>query len=185
MTDRRQATTTSENTQTTHLSSSVFTDGSTTRHSQPITPRSTVSATSPTEDSHHRQDPTPKLLASKPRASDPTPVKAGAATPLSVPTQLKSALPLVWRHLLPEAGFVPVTIPPTFNRFLYLPIEIRKHIYVYLVHNGVHGLLIPKDMRAYHQAPITRVTQRIPSTPRIVNSPSLVPRSHATSETPD
>ena len=78
-------------------------------------------------------------------------------------TQPKSAPPRPWRELPVEDGFVPVTIPPTFSHFLYLPVEIRKRIYAYLVHNGEYGLLMPKDMRAYHQAPITRVNRQIRS----------------------
>lgn len=93
-----------------------------------------------------------------------TPTKAAAAvTALSVLTQPKSAPRLPWKELPVEKGFVPVRIPPTFSHFLSLPDEIRRRIYVYLVHNGVHGLLIPKDLRAYHQAPITRVNRQIRS----------------------
>lgn len=93
-----------------------------------------------------------------------TPTKAAAAaTALPVLTQPKSAPKLSWKELPLEKGFVPVRLPPTFSHFLSLPLEIRNRIYVYLVHNGVHGLLIPKDLRAYHQAPITRVNRQIRS----------------------
>jgi hypothetical protein len=92
----------------------------------------------------------------------PTPAEV-AATALSVLTQPKFASPLPWKDIPVEKSFVPVTIPPTFSHFLYLPIEIRKRIYAYLVHNGHHGLHITKDLRAYHQAPITRVNRQIRS----------------------
>lgn len=88
---------------------------------------------------------------------------AVTATALSVLTQPKSAPKRPWGDLPVEKGFVPVRIPPTFSRFLSLPTEIRQQIYVYLVHNGAHGLLIPKDLKAYHQAPITRVNRQIRS----------------------
>jgi hypothetical protein len=92
----------------------------------------------------------------------PTPAEV-AATALSVLTQPKFAPPLPWKDIPVDKSFVPVTIPLTFFHFLYLPIEIRKRIYAYLVHNGHHGLHITKDLRAYHQAPITRVNRQIRS----------------------
>ena len=129
-----------------------------------MTPSSTVSAAAAlAEDVLRRLESDRKLPASKPRAPDPTPVKAAAAGPVSVPTQSKSAPPPPWRDLRPEAGFVPVSVPPTFFRFLSLPVEIRKRIYAYTVYNGSHGLLISRDIRAYHQAPITRVNRQIRS----------------------
>lgn len=161
MTDKRQATSTSGNTTTLHLSSSVSTEDINTRHSQPATPGSTVSATSLAENALRRLESDRKLIASKPHAPDPTPVKTAAAGPLSGPTQTKFVPPTPWRDLRPEAGFVPVSIPPTFFRFLSLPTEVRKRIYAYTVYNGSHGLLISRDIRAYHQAPITRVNRQI------------------------
>jgi len=161
LTHQLQATTTSSNTETPRLSSSVSTDDGLTRRSQPITPRSTVSTTSLGNDYLHHQDPNRRLIASKPRAPDPAPVKTAVPNPLSVLTQPKTAPLPPWKDLSPEAGFVPVSIPPTFFRFLSLPVEVRKRIYAYSVYNGGHGLLIARDLRAYHQAPITRVNRQI------------------------
>jgi len=154
-----QATTTSGNTETPRLSSSVSTDDGLTRRSQPITPRSTVSSLG--NDYLHHHDSNRRLIASKSRAPDPAPVKAAVPSPLSVLTQPKTAPLPLWKELAPEAGFVPVSIPPTFFRFLSLPVEIRQRIYAYSVYNGGHGLLIARDLRAYHQAPITRVNRQI------------------------
>jgi hypothetical protein len=111
----------------------------------------------------HHQDPHRKHNPSKPRVPAPTPNEPAAANPLAVLTQPKSVAPLPFKELPVEDGFVPVIIPPIFTHFLYLPVEIRKRIYAYLVHNGEHGLLMPKDMRVYHQAPITRVNRQIRS----------------------
>jgi hypothetical protein len=111
----------------------------------------------------HHQDPHHKLISSKPHVPVPTPIEPAAANPLAVLTQPKSAAPPPFKELPVEDGFVPVTIPPIFTHFLYLPVIIRKRIYAYLVHNGKHGLLMPKDMRVYHQAPITRVNRQIRS----------------------
>lgn len=164
MTDKRQATTTSGNTDTPRLASSVSTEDINIRHSQPVTPRSTISATSLAQDGLRRLESARKLIASKPRAPDPIPVKAAAAAgPPSAPTQSKLFSPPPWRDLRPEAGFVYVNIPLTFFRFMSLPVEIRKRIYAYTVYNGSHGLLISRDIRAYHQAPITRVNRQIRS----------------------
>ncbi|KAG9855843.1 hypothetical protein KCU98_g1707, partial [Aureobasidium melanogenum] len=161
---RFQATPTSVKAETPYLPSSASTDETINHLSQLITPRSTASTIPLTDDGIYNQDPYRKLISSKPRMPTITPTKATApATTLSVLTQPKSAPKLPWRELPIDKGFVPVRIPPTFSRFLSLPLEIRQRIYVYLVHNGVHGLLIPKDMRAYHQAPITRVNRQIRS----------------------
>lgn len=69
--------------------------------------------------------------------------------------------PKPFTDLPPEDGFVPVRIPETFSRFFQLHEETRKRIYAYLVDNGRHGLLFPKDFRYYHQAAITRTCRSI------------------------
>ncbi|KAG9569418.1 hypothetical protein KCU71_g2097, partial [Aureobasidium melanogenum] len=161
---RFQATPTSAKPETPYLPSSASTDQTINHLSQLITPRSTASTIPLIDDSIYNQEPYRKLISSKPRMPALTPTKAPAvATTLSVPTQPNSAPQLPWKELPVEKGFVPVRIPPNFSRFLSLPLEIRQRIYVYLVYNGGHGLLVPKDMRAYHQAPITRVNRQIRS----------------------
>ncbi|CAD0115152.1 unnamed protein product [Aureobasidium uvarum] len=109
------------------------------------------------------QEPYRHLISSKPHMPDPTPIKSAAVAPLPVLPKSRPAPPLPWKELPLEKGFVSVCIPPTFTHFLYLPVEVRKRIYTYLVHNGEYGLLMPKDTRAYHQAPITRVNRQIRS----------------------
>ncbi|CAD0087666.1 unnamed protein product [Aureobasidium vineae] len=97
------------------------------------------------------QEPYRHLMSSKPRMPDPTPTKSAAVAPLPVLPKSRPAPPLPWKELPVEKDFVSVCIPPTFTHFLYLPVEVRKRIYAYLVHNG----------EAYHQAPITRVNRQI------------------------
>ncbi|KAG9522229.1 hypothetical protein KCV07_g3116, partial [Aureobasidium melanogenum] len=161
---RFQATPTSVKPEIPYLPSSASTDETINHLSQFITPRSTASTIPLTDNGIYNQDPYRELISSKPRMPALTPTKAPVvATTLSVLTQPKSAPQGPWGELAIEKGFVPVRIPPTFSRFLSLPLEIRQRIYVYLVHNGIHGLLIPKDLRAYHQAPITRVSRQIRS----------------------
>ncbi|KAG9949831.1 hypothetical protein KCU85_g4047, partial [Aureobasidium melanogenum] len=162
---RFQATPTSVKPETSYLPSSASTDETINHLSQLITPRSTASTIPLTDDGIYTQDPYHKLISSRPRMPTITPTKATTATApfLPVLAEAKPAPPLPWKELPVEKGFVPVRIPPTFSRFLSLPLEIRQRIYVYLVYNGIHGLLIPKDLRAYHQAPITRVNRQIRS----------------------
>ncbi|KAK6003338.1 hypothetical protein QM012_001183 [Aureobasidium pullulans] len=161
---RSQATPTFAKTEALHLPSSASTKETINHLNQLIKPRSTASTVFLTDDSVYNQEPYRKLISSKPRMPDLTPTKAAtSATALSVLTEPKSAPTLSWAELPVEKGFVPVRIPSTFSHFLSLPLEIRKCIYVYLVHNGIHGLLIPKDLKAYHQAPITRVNRQIRS----------------------
>jgi hypothetical protein len=162
VTDQLQTTPSTGRTEPSYSPSPISTDHSLAQLSQLITPRSTASTVPLADHGLPNQDPYRKLISSKPHVPAPTPAEV-AATALSVLTQPKFAPPLPWKDIPVEKGFVPVTIPPTFSHFLYLPVEIRKRIYAYLVHNGDHGLLLPKDMRAYHQAPITRVNRQIRS----------------------
>ncbi|KAI4718177.1 zinc-binding alcohol dehydrogenase-like protein [Aureobasidium sp. EXF-10727] len=122
---------------------------------------STVSTIPLNENQVHNQESYRQLIPAKSRVPDPAPTKAAAVAPPSLRPEPRPAPPLPWRELPVEKDFVSVCIPPTFTRFLYLPVEVRKRIYVYLVHNREYGLLMPKDMRAYHQAPITRVNRQI------------------------
>ncbi|KAI5204547.1 hypothetical protein E4T39_03559 [Aureobasidium subglaciale] len=152
-------------THTTYLSSIASTIGSN-QLNQIITPRSNVSSvplTVPlTDGSAQNRPPNQRLYTSKPIVPASAPALAPAATPLAMLTQAKVApppLPYVERPV--EKEFVPVRFPATFSHFLHLPLEIRNLIYAGLVHNGTHGLLLPnKELRAYHQAPITRVNRQ-------------------------
>ncbi|KAI4799256.1 hypothetical protein E4T44_11865 [Aureobasidium sp. EXF-8845] len=152
--------------ETPYLPSPVSIEHTLTQHlSQLITPRSTAPTGTLANHGLPNQEPFRKLASSKPRAPAPNPTQATPVSLLNALTQPRPAPlpPLAWTELPIEKDFVPVTIPPTFSHFLYLPILIRNRIYAYSVVNGDHGLLISKDLRAYHQAPITRVNRQIRS----------------------
>jgi hypothetical protein len=152
--------------ETPYLPSPASTEHTLTQHlSQLIDSRSTAPAVSLADHGLSNQEPFRKLASSKPRAPVPNPTQATPVSLLTALTQPRPAPPplLPWKELPTEKDFVPVTIPPTFSHFLYLPVLIRKRIYAYTVVNGDHGLLISKDLRAYHQAPITRVNRQIRS----------------------
>ncbi|KAI5196842.1 hypothetical protein E4T38_08312 [Aureobasidium subglaciale] len=157
-----QPTPTSGKTHTTYMPSSASTIGSNPLN-QIITPRSSVSSAPLTDERAQNQPPNRRLYSSKPAVLASAPALVPASTPLAVLTQPKvipPPLPYVERPV--DKDFVPVTIPTTFSHFLQLPLEIRNSIYSDLVHNGIHGLLLPKkDLRIYHQAPITRVNRQI------------------------
>jgi hypothetical protein len=149
-----------------YLPSPASTEHTLTQHlSQLITPRSTAPTGPLADHGLPNQEPFRKLASSKPRAPVPNPTQATPNSLLTALTQPRPdpPPPLPWKELPVKKDYVPVTIPPTFSHFLYLPVLIRKRIYAYTIVNGDHGLLISKDLRAYHQAPITRVNRQIRS----------------------
>jgi hypothetical protein len=148
-----------------YLPSPASTEHTLSQHlSQLITPRSTAPAVPHADYGLPNQEPYRKLASSKPRPPVPNPTQATPLTSLAALTQPRSVpSPIPWKELPVEKSFVSVVTPSTFSRFLHLPVEVRKRIYAYSVVNGDYGLLILRDTKAYHQAPITRVNRQIRS----------------------